>query len=119
MIGHSWQLSLLPEMGAAVSTYTTEAKWEEGELSYDVKWDLSGVQPDTYTLRVMNATEWAQPKLKSLTLQYDGEIPTDTNEPIANDQIVNGFDVLGRPVDTNYRGIVITRGKKRIRLSVK
>ena len=118
LVGHSWQLSLLPETGTAVSTYTTEGKWEEGELSYEAKWDLSGITPNTYTLRVMNVIKWAQPKLKSLTLQYDGNIPTDEQalEAADSQQDNSKHDLLGREVDEHYRGIVITRGRKWLQL---
>ena len=111
LIGHSWQLQLLKE-AEQVSTYTTEAIWEEGNLSYDEKWDLSDVTADTYTLRVQNATEFAQPKLRSLTLAYDGALPTENIQNIiySNDDTLH--DVLGRKVDKNYKGIVISNGKK-------
>lgn len=80
LLGHSWQLDLLPTEGAAVSSYETEKRWEEGELTYEQKWDLSAVAKGTYTLRVKNTEEYAQPKLKYIQLQYNGEIPTDMPE---------------------------------------
>jgi hypothetical protein len=60
--------------------------WGGGDQSYTqtAKWDLTSVSPGTYTLLIRNNTEWGQPKLKSITLSYDGELPTDiekTNTP--------------------------------------
>ena len=77
--GHTWSLELLDGSTVVASYTTTDDHWGAGEQNYTqtVKWDLSSVTAGEYTLRVKNATEWGQPKLKSLTLEYDGEIPTD------------------------------------------
>jgi len=57
--------------------------------------------------------EWGQPKLKSLTLNYNGEIPTGMeNGEAVNGEWTNGYDILGRPVDASYKGIVVLHGKK-------
>ena len=73
--GHQWQLSLL-ESGAEV--YPLPATWEQGEVTEigNASWNLTSVSKGTYTLRVQNILEWGQPKLKSITLNYDGELPT-------------------------------------------
>ena len=117
IVGHSWLIQLL-DNGSPVSTYTTDGKWAEGEIAYEDKWDLSSVAAGTYTLRVQNNMEWAQPKLQSLTLQYDGIIPSDNQDiTITNFQypISNMYDILGRPVDESYHGIVIINGMKYLR----
>ena len=73
--GHQWQLSLL-ESGAEV--YPLPATWDQGEVTEigNASWNLTSVSKGTYTLRVQNILEWGQPKLKSITLNYDGELPT-------------------------------------------
>ena len=73
--GHQWQLSLL-ESGAEV--YPLPATWEQGEVTETgtASWNLTSVSKGTYTLRVQNIMGWSQPKLKSITLNYDGELPT-------------------------------------------
>lgn len=73
--GHQWQLSLL-ESGAKV--YPLPATWEQGEVTEigNASWNLTSVSKGTYTLRVQNILEWGQPKLKNITLNYDGELPT-------------------------------------------
>lgn len=73
--GHQWQLSLL-ESGAEV--YPLPATWEQGEVTEigNASWNLTSVSKGTYTLRVQNIMGWGQPKLKSITLNYDGELPT-------------------------------------------
>lgn len=81
--GHQWQLQLLDEDENVAGTYTAEGTWAEGNITYSDKWDLTGVKGDVYTLRVQNVMEWGQPKLRTLTLTYDGDLPT------VNDQIVN------------------------------
>lgn len=117
IVGHSWLLQLLSD-GTPVSTYTTPGKWEEGEIAYEDKWNLANVPAGTYTLRVQNAMQWAQPKLQSLTLQYDGIIPADNQDiTITNNQssVTIMYDILGRPVDESYHGIVIVNGQKVLR----
>lgn len=73
--GHQWQLSLF-ESGAEV--YPLPATWEKGEVTEigNASWNLTSVSKGTYTLRVQNIMGWSQPKLKSITLNYDGELPT-------------------------------------------
>lgn len=73
--GHQWQLSLL-ESGAEV--YPLPKTWEQGEVTEigNASWNLTSVSKGTYTLRVQNIMGWGQPKLKSITLNYDGELPT-------------------------------------------
>lgn len=80
LIGHSWQLQLVNDGSAVVSSYTTAESWQEGEITYDEPWDLTAVPAGNYTLHVQNVMAWAQPKLQSLTLQYNGEIPTDVDQ---------------------------------------
>lgn len=119
IVGHSWLIQLL-DNGTPVSSYTTAGKWSEGEIAYEEKWDLTDVPAGTYTLRIQNNLQWAQPKLQSLTLQYDGIIPADNQDvTITNDPSDDStmYDILGRPVDENYQGIIIMRGKKFIRVA--
>ena len=74
--GHQWQFELL-NSGAAV--YSLPKSWNEGALTENGEsiWDLSSVAQGTYTLRAKNIMEWGQPKLKSITLQYNGDLPSD------------------------------------------
>ena len=112
--GHEWNISLL-NGGTTVSSYNTTRTWDVGEIpaSENPAWDLSGVQTGVYILRVKNAFDWAQPKLKSLTLEFDGEIPSAL-ETVEWDMNAPMYDVLGRQVGAGYKGIVIQAGKKRI-----
>ena len=98
----------------AVSTFTAaENSWAEANISYPTAWDLSAIAQGKYTLRAKNIAEFEQPKLKSITLEYDGELPTGIeNTTIQQDG--QAYDLLGRPVDENYHGIVIKNGKKYI-----
>lgn len=118
IVGHSWHIQLMSG-NSVVSEYTTEGKWAEGELSYETVWDLSAVAQGEYTIKVMNATEWAQPKLKSLTLEYNGDLPTSTEnleQSGKNEADGQAYDLLGRPVNDTYKGVVIQDGKKIIRV---
>jgi len=115
IVGHYWHIELLSN-DSPIAEYTTEPKWDEGEISYPTLWNLSSVPAGVYTLRVKNAQEWGQPKLKSLTLRYDGVIPAGT-ESISDgtDADCSGmprYDILGRPVDASYHGLVITHTGK-------
>lgn len=118
--GHNYSLQLLDD-GTEVSSYTTEPTWdsEEQTITQDAKWNLNAIAQGTYTLRVKNATAWGQPKLQSLTLEYDGELPvTEAVEMIGNDAFSNqAYDLLGRPVDDSYQGIVIRNGKKTLQIA--
>lgn len=118
--GHNYSLQLLDD-GTEVSSYTTEPTWasEEQTITQDAKWNLNAVAQGTYTLRVKNATAWGQPKLQSLTLEYDGELPViEAVEMIGNDAFSNqAYDLLGRPVDDSYQGIVIRNGKKTLQIA--
>ncbi|MBR1472814.1 MAG: DUF4832 domain-containing protein [Paludibacteraceae bacterium] len=74
--GHQWQFEL-PNSGAAV--YSLPESWGTGnqtETGENV-WDLTSVAQGTYTLRAQNIMEWGQPKLKSITIQYNGDLPSD------------------------------------------
>ena len=103
-----------------ISEYNTAPTWDKGDTIFiqTDNWDLSGVAKGVYTLRVKNAFEWSQCKLKSLTLDYDGEIPTDEQDIRVTEEnyLLNGqaYDILGRPVDKSYNGIIIQNGKKYI-----
>ena len=117
IVGHSWLIQLL-DNDSPVSSYTTVGKWAEGEIAYEDKWNLSDVPAGTYTLRVQNNLQWAQPKLQSLTLQYDGIIPADNQDiPFTTNPspFTVIYDILGRPVDESYHGIVIINGRKYLR----
>ncbi|MBQ4393818.1 MAG: DUF4832 domain-containing protein [Paludibacteraceae bacterium] len=66
--GYQWKLQLLNGGGSDVVTpYESVQNWGDKTYTYDAKWDLSGVTPGTYTLRVKNLFDWAQPKLRSVT----------------------------------------------------
>ena len=114
--GHSYLLELM-EGSSVISSFTAvdTDHWGEGAQSYtqEEKWDLSAIQKKVYTLRVKNNTEWGQPKLKSLTLEYDGELPAAIETPMQTIE-TQAYDILGRPVGKDYHGIVIQNGKKRI-----
>ena len=73
--GHQWQFELL-NSGAAV--YSLPESWNEGALTENGEsiWDLLSVAQGTYTLRAQNIMEWGQPKLKSITIQYNGDLPS-------------------------------------------
>lgn len=74
--GHQWQFELL---NSGASVYALPEAWGTGnqtETGENV-WDLSSVAQGTYTLRAQNIMEWGQPKLKSITLQYNGDLPSD------------------------------------------
>lgn len=110
--GHQWQLSLI---GSGAEAYALPASWKAGNVVEEgtTYWNLSGVAKGNYTLRVQNIMEWGQPKLKSLTLNYNGEIPMGMeNGEAVNGEWTNGYDILGRPIDASYKGIVVLHGKK-------
>ena len=74
--GHQWQFEL---QGSGASVYALPEAWGTGnqtETGENV-WDLSSVAQGTYTLRAQNIMEWGQPKLKSITIQYNGDLPSD------------------------------------------
>ncbi len=110
--GHEWQMELL---NSSASTFGTERTWTQGDMTENGVWNLSGVEQGTYKLRVTNVFEWSQPKLQSVSLQFNGELPT-TELIEKTESPLNGqaYDLLGRPVDSNYHGIVIQNNKKRI-----
>ena len=116
--GHQWQLQLLDKESVSAS-YTAEGTWDDGDITYDVKWDLNAVAKGVYTLRVQNIMEWGQPKLRRLTLTYDGDLPTESDVlSVPWDAMGSqAYDLLGRPVDDSYQGIVIMNGKKQLRFS--
>ena len=113
--GHQWELTL----AGANKSYTLPANYATGEVSEtgEAVWDLSTVAKGEYTLKVQNIMAWGQPKLKSITLQYNGELPLDiehTELSAPHDE--QAYDLLGRPVDDTYKGVVIQDGKKIIRV---
>lgn len=115
--GHAWSVQLLDADDVVRASYRTSDHWTQGAQTYteSEKWDLSAVAAGTYVLRVKNAKEWGQPKLQSLTLDYDGEVPTDMESLSPSHAVSAAYDLLGRPVDVRtYRGIVIQNGKKYI-----
>ena len=107
--GHSWKLELKQD-NQLVAEYITGDTWDEGTIAYETPWDLSQTPVGTYQLRVSNVMGWGRPKLQSLTI---GDHPTATEE-LSFDHPDNTirYDILGRQVDTNYRGIVISNGRK-------
>ena len=116
--GHSYLLEL-KQGETTISSFTAvdTDHWGEGDQSYTQKekWDLSSTVTGIYTLRVHNSTDYGKPKLKSLTLQYDGDIPSGIDEAVELKPDAQPYDILGRPVDESYHGIVIMRGKKILR----
>ena len=116
--GHSYLLEL-KQGETTISSFTAvdTDHWGEGDQSYTQKekWDLSSTVTGIYTLRVHNSTDYGKPKLKSLTLTYDGELPTDVEQTESEQTNTPPYDILGRPVDDSYHGIVIMRGKKILR----
>lgn len=113
--GHQWQLTL----AGANKSYTLPANYATGEVSEtgEAVWDLSIVAKGEYTLKVQNIMAWGQPKLKSITLQYNGELPLDIEHTELNaPHDGQAYDLLGRPVDDTYKGVVIQDGKKIIRV---
>ena len=114
--GHSWRLQLFIPGGDTIATYSTEGTWGEGTLTYDDLWDLTGIAQGDYILRVQNVMLWGQPKLKSITLDYDGELPASVDNTSCQPAILNPglpmYDVLGRQVDSSYKGFVIQNGHK-------
>ena len=117
--GHSYSLELMNGT-EVVSSFTAvdDDHWGGGAQSYTqaTMWNLSAVAKGTYTLRVKNATAWGQPKLQSLTLQYNGNIPTGLDE-IGDELNGQAYDILGRPVNADYRGVIIINGQKMLRLT--
>ncbi|MBQ3673523.1 MAG: DUF4832 domain-containing protein, partial [Paludibacteraceae bacterium] len=92
--GHNWALELLDGENV-ISTYSTvDCAWGAGAQSctQTAKWDLSSIPAGDYTIRIKNGTEWGQPKLKSITLEYDGEIPEDP-DPVVPDPDPSGSQV--------------------------
>ena len=88
-----------------VASYTTtDDHWGAGDQSYtqSTPWDLSAVPVGTYTLRIKNATEWGQPKMKSITLS--AEVPTGMED-------VQSDDVQCTKVIRNGLLFIIREGK--------
>ena len=113
--GHQWELTL----AGVNKSYTLPANYATGEVSEtgEAVWDLSTVAKGEYTLKVQNIMAWGQPKLKSITLQYNGELPLDIEHTELNaPHDGQAYDLLGRPVDDTYKGVVIQDGKKIIRV---
>ena len=74
--GHSWILRLM-DGTTMIAECATDSTWDQGAHAYARTFDLSGVTAGRYNLRISNGFGWAQPKMKSLTLTYNGELPTD------------------------------------------
>lgn len=115
--GHQWALQL---QDSEAEDYELPASWEAGAVTEtgESTWDLSSLPAGVYTLRIRNITEWGQPKLLNINLQYNGTLPiTEANEVIVNDNPLNrqAYNLSGQPVDDSYRGIVILNGKKIVR----
>lgn len=74
--GTQWGLQLLDAEEKEIASYNSIQVWSTTSKTYEAKWNLSSISEGTYTLRVKNIYAWAQPKLKSLTL--DASIYTIT-----------------------------------------
>lgn len=108
--GHGWLLELL-QNDQVVNQYRAENTWNEGEIAYETPWDLTSTPIGVYQLRVRNDLEWGRPKLRSLSFTGDGQSTATVQTHInSNDDTL--YDVLGRKVDKNYKGIVISNGRK-------
>ena len=59
--------------------------------------------------------EWGQPKLLNINLQYDGVLPSGVQDITTRVTDNRAYDMLGRPVDSRYHGLVIVNGQKIIR----
>lgn len=69
--GRGWQFDLINASDVIVATYSTgNLSGNTGTVTYNTKWDLSGISAGDYTLRVKNVRSWAQPKLKSITIAF-------------------------------------------------
>ena len=108
-LGHSWRLTLTGAENNAMATYTTTEVWKQGNINYDLAWDLTSMPAGIYTLRINNVMEWGQPKLLNLTLDYDGELPAALPAIMVNDKTIICrdhiiiYDITGRNV-TNQNG---------------
>ena len=108
--GHEWQMEMLNSNAA---TFNTERTWTQGDLTENGTWDLTDVAKGIYTIRVKNVFEWSRPKLLSIDIQYNGVIPTEAIETISPlDKNAPMYDILGRPVNESYHGIIIQNGQK-------
>lgn len=108
--GHEWQMSLLNSNAADFNTVRT---WDQGDLTENGVWDLTNVPTGSYTLRLTNVLEWSRPKLQSISIQYNGQLPsTEKIDAAEEEPDGQAYDILGRPVDDSYQGIIILRGKK-------
>ncbi len=74
--GTQWGLQLLDAEEKVIASYNSVKAYGETSKTYDTKWDLTKIVEGVYTLRVKNIFSFAQPKLKSLTL--DASIYTIT-----------------------------------------
>ena len=78
--GHQWEITLVNTS----YSFTFPASWAKGEAVVENgTWDLSAVPAGTYTLRIQNATEWGQPKMKSITLFADVPTGIESIQPSA------------------------------------
>ena len=102
--GHTFSLKLMNGTSEVASYTTTDDHWGAGDQSYtqSTPWDLSAVPVGTYTLRIKNATEWGQPKMKSITLS--AEVPTGMED-------VQSDDVQCTKVIRNGLLFIIREGK--------
>lgn len=103
--GHEWQLKLLNNVQDSVAGYHTTRVWEAGNVRQEsTKWDLSSLSAGIYTLRVTNAFPYARPKLKRITLEYDGDLPTALEQVSVDGNGIYGpadmrvYDLCGREV---------------------
>ena len=116
--GHQWKLELL---NSGADTLGLPESWATGEEVVDNAerhWVLTNVPAGVYMLRVTNIMPYGQPKLKSLTLEYDGVIPIDPQaiEEISVPLDINApmYDITGRRVNASYRGVILQNGHKYI-----
>ena len=89
--GHQYLLQLMSG-NTVISTYTTTATWTTSTTSdltfpETAKWNLSNVPAGVYTLRVSDAMEYGEPKLKEIKLDCDAFL---TSHTITWDATTNG-----------------------------
>lgn len=103
--GHQWRLVLLDNSRDSVAGYETTAVWKSGRARTETtKWNLSSLNAGIYTLRVKNIMKWSNPKLKRITLEYDGDLPTALEQVSVDGNGIYGpadmrvYDLCGREV---------------------
>ena len=80
--------------------------------------DLPAGQQLNYTIQARNESKVTiSQKSGSFTTTKDKGVPTGVDEIVADEQIIDNryYNILGQPVEPDYRGIIIHNGKKILR----